>query len=63
MKQYNHAKDFENCDICSSKVAVLEYDSPLFCEKCISEMEKMDLSPKKYRKYLELKGILQTTSK
>ncbi len=53
-----HSKDFESCEICKEKVSKLEFDSPLYCEKCITEMEKLDLSPKKYMKYLELKGSL-----
>ncbi|MBI2133194.1 hypothetical protein HYU11_00780 [Candidatus Woesearchaeota archaeon] len=53
-----HSKDYEACEICKGKVSKLEYDSPLYCDKCIKEMEQKDLSPKKYRKYLELKGTL-----
>lgn len=57
-KRYEHSKDFATCDICSAQVSKLEYDSPLYCDKCIAEMEKKDMSPKKYIKYLELKESL-----
>ncbi len=58
-KAYKHSSDFSQCGICSSSVAKLEFDSPLYCEACIAEMEKLSLSPKKYRKYRELRETLK----
>ncbi|MBI2574291.1 hypothetical protein HYV82_00200 [Candidatus Woesearchaeota archaeon] len=57
-KRYEHSKDFVACEVCDAPVSKLEYDSPLYCDKCIAEMEKRDMSPRKYRKYLELKDTL-----
>ena len=59
MKKYEHSNDFSTCEICGEPVAKLEFDSPLYCEKCIEEMEKLDLTVHKYKKYLELKGTLK----
>lgn len=55
-RKYEHSHDFEDCDICGAKVTKLEFDSPLYCDKCIAEMEKLEMTPRKYGKYLELKG-------
>jgi len=38
-------RDFRRCQICGAPLGKIEFDSPLYCEKCIEEMEKNDLSP------------------
>ncbi|MBI3034658.1 hypothetical protein HYY72_05870 [Candidatus Woesearchaeota archaeon] len=57
-KIYDHSSDFAECDICGCNVSRLDFDSPLYCDKCIEEMERLEMSPKKYMKYLELRGSL-----
>lgn len=51
-------KKFSKCEICSAELGKVDYDTPLYCTNCISEMEKLSLSPKKYKKYRELKETL-----
>jgi hypothetical protein len=48
------AKKFDKCEICGQSIPS-EGDSPLYCSACIAEMETLNLSPKKYVKYRELK--------
>ena len=50
--------DFKHCEICKSDLGKISYDSPVYCVKCISEMEKLSMSPKKYKKYRELQETL-----
>jgi len=49
---------YKKCEICSADMGKVEFDSPLYCKKCIAEMEKMSMSPAKYIKYRELKDTL-----
>ena len=51
-------KDFETCEICGAELGAVSDDSPLYCVKCIEEMEKLSLSPEKYKKYRELQETL-----
>ncbi|MFH1182470.1 MAG: hypothetical protein V1702_05920 [Candidatus Woesearchaeota archaeon] len=52
------AKSFDKCEICGASIPS-EGDSPLYCKTCIGEMEKLSLSPPKYRKYRELSETLK----
>jgi hypothetical protein len=52
------AKTFDKCEICGASI-FSEGDSPLYCPSCIAQMEKLDMSPKKYKKYIELKDTLK----
>ena len=51
-------KDFEKCEICEGQLSAFKPDSPLYCEKCIAEMEKLGLSPDKYKEYREIKETM-----
>jgi hypothetical protein len=51
-------KDFEKCEICGAQLGAFKPDSPLYCEKCIAEMEKLDMSPEKYKEYRELREAI-----
>ena len=50
---------FKKCEICETKLHGFSYDGPLYCSKCISEMEKLSMSPERYEKYRELKETLK----
>ncbi len=50
---------YRKCEICGSDLGKAGFDAPLYCSKCISEMEKLSLSPKKFIKYRELKETLK----
>ncbi len=52
------ASSFEKCEICGSKIE-FSPDSPLYCKKCIAEMEKRSLSPEQYKEYRELRETLK----
>jgi hypothetical protein len=51
-------KKFDKCDICGASIPS-EGDSPIYCQKCIADMENLNLSPPKYKKYRELKETLK----
>jgi hypothetical protein len=50
----NMAGKIDKCEICGASISS-ESDSPLYCKACVEQMEKLNLSPKKYTKYRELK--------
>ena len=50
---------FIKCEICSNPISGVDYDTPLYCKKCISEMEKRNLSPSQYTQFRELKQTLK----
>ena len=51
-------KKFGKCEICSSDLSVVTYDSPVYCKYCIAEMERLSLNPEKYKEYRELRETL-----
>ena len=51
-------KKFSKCEVCQAGLGSLRMDTPLYCISCIEEMEKLNMSPKRYRRYRELKGDL-----
>lgn len=50
---------FKKCEICGSDMGKVDFDTPLYCSKCISEMEKLNMSPERYKEYNELKRDLK----
>ena len=50
---------YKKCEICGADMGKVDFDSPLYCNKCISDMEKLSMSPKRYIKYRELKQTLK----
>lgn len=50
--------DVTHCEICNTQLDENKPDSPVFCDKCIEEMEKLSLSPEKYKEYKELRETL-----
>ena len=48
-------KNFSLCEVCRAGLGNLRMDTPLYCIPCIEEMEKLNMSPKRYRRYRELK--------
>ena len=50
--------DFAKCEICKKEIPVA-FDSPLYCEDCMAKMEKLNLSPKQYKKERELEETLK----
>jgi len=56
-------KDFEKCDVCGKEMEKAEYDSPLYCEKCIAEMEKLEVSPSRFKQLRELEETLKGDKK
>ena len=49
---------FSRCEICRAGLGNIKLDTPLYCTSCIEEMEKLSMSPKKYKRYRELKETL-----
>ncbi len=47
------------CEICGSDLGKVGFDTPVYCTNCISEMEKLSMSPRKFIKYMELKETLK----
>ena len=51
---------YRKCEICGSQdMGKVDFDTPVYCGNCISEMEKLSMSPKKFIKYRELKETLR----
>jgi hypothetical protein len=42
-------EEFKKCELCGKDLKTLEYDSPLYCDKCMQEMEKKSLSPEQMK--------------
>ncbi len=51
-------KKFSRCETCSADLGSVRMDAPLYCISCIEEMEKLNMSPKRYEKYKELKETI-----
>jgi tRNA(Ile2) C34 agmatinyltransferase TiaS len=51
-------RKFDKCEICGASIPS-EGDAPLYCKDCIEQMEQLNISPPKYRKYRELKETLK----
>ncbi len=49
---------YKKCEICGADMGKVDYDTPLYCSKCISEMEKRSMTPRQYRKFRELNETL-----
>ncbi len=49
---------FSLCEVCQAGLGNLRMDTPLYCISCIEEMEKLNMSLKKYRKYREIQETL-----
>lgn len=51
-------KKYSRCEICNADLGNVQMDTPLYCTACIEEMEKLNMSPKRYKKYRELSESL-----
>ena len=49
---------FSHCEVCKAGLGSVRMDTPLYCISCIEEMEKLGMSPRRYRKYRELRETL-----
>lgn len=49
---------FSSCEVCKAGLGSVRMNAPLYCISCIEEMEKLSMSPKRYRKYRELRETL-----
>ena len=49
---------YKKCEICGADLGKIDYDTPLYCTKCMEDMEKRSMSPDRYKKFLELKETL-----
>lgn len=47
-------KKYSRCEVCKADLGNVQMDTPLYCTNCIEEMERLNMSPKRYRKYREL---------
>ncbi|MBI2176630.1 hypothetical protein HYU40_04790 [Candidatus Woesearchaeota archaeon] len=56
--QGGQEKNFSRCEICRAELGSLNLDTPLYCVPCIEEMEKLSMSPKRYRRHRELSEAL-----
>ena len=45
------------CETCNSGLGSLKMNTPLYCIPCIEEMDKLNMSPKRYGKHRGLLGI------
>ena len=46
------------CDICRAELGNVKMDTPLYCISCIEGIERLNMSPKRYRKHRELEKAL-----
>lgn len=51
-------REFSRCEACNSDLGGMKMDAPLYCISCIEEMEKLNMSPKKYGRHRGLSGTL-----
>lgn len=49
---------FSRCEVCRAGLGNIKLDTPLYCIACIEDMENLSMSPKKYKRYRELRGTL-----
>lgn len=49
---------FSRCETCNSDLGGVKMYAPLYCVPCIEEMEKLNMSPKKYKRYREISETL-----
>ncbi len=42
-------EEFTRCGICGAALENVGYDSPLYCDKCIVEMERKSVSPEQLK--------------
>ena len=47
------------CEICGAGLGKIEYDSPVYCTKCIEDMESRSMTPERYAKFRELRETLR----
>lgn len=50
---------FRKCEVCGADMGRIDFDTPVYCNSCISEMERLSMSPKKFIRYRELKETLK----
>ncbi|MBI2580269.1 hypothetical protein HYV85_00495 [Candidatus Woesearchaeota archaeon] len=50
---------FSRCEACGTDLGSVRMDAPLYCISCIESMERLNMSPKRYRRYRELKETLR----
>ncbi len=48
-------KDFEKCELCGASLGKIQYDSPLYCDKCIEEMLVKGFTARQYQAVLASK--------
>ncbi len=46
---------FSLCETCNSDLGRVKMDAPLYCISCIEEMDRLSMTPKRYRKHRELR--------
>ena len=46
------------CDACGAELGKVMPHTPVYCISCIEEMEKLNMGPKRFKKYRELKETL-----
>lgn len=54
----NSPQKFSRCEACNEGLGNIKMDAPLYCIPCIENMERLNMSPKKYRRYRELRETL-----
>ena len=50
---------YKTCEICGAGMGKIDFDTPVYCKACISEMEKLSMTPKRYTKYRELRETIK----
>lgn len=43
-------RQFMRCQICGERLEKVEFDSPIYCDKCIEHMEKEGVTPEEMMK-------------
>ena len=46
------------CDVCGSELGEVSGHGPVYCIPCIEEMDKLNMSQKRYKKYREVQETL-----
>jgi hypothetical protein len=47
-------EQLKKCDICNADLGEVKMDTPLYCTNCMEEMEKLNMSPQRYKKLGEV---------
>lgn len=44
--------EFSRCETCNAELDGVKMDAPLYCISCIGDMDRLGMTPRRYRKHL-----------